>query len=156
MILALGAVSLPSYSAIQLSFENGKKFTDYELMGQSRNRSLQTLEKDFNKLFGEVSKSYVADDQKLEIKVTNVDLAGDMRYNASRSGQDVRIVRDNSFIRLYFSFAVKDENDNVIKSGEYKLKEFTNSSDFGRLKERGTVSHFKKPLKKWFEDTFQK
>ena len=156
-ILLFSAISfsLFSHADIQLKFIDGKKFTDYEITGQSRSKSLQTLERDLNKLLIKVSSDYLGEKQKLEIDVTNIDLPGIFHFSYGPQGQDMRVVDSNTPYKLYFDYVLKDETGRVVKQGEYKIKEFFDSGLSTRLRNnRGTLSYYEKPLEKWFKQTF--
>jgi len=147
--------SLFSNADIQLKFIDGKKFTDYEITGQSRTKSLQTLERDLNKLLAKISPDYLGEKQKLAIEVTNIDLPGIYHFSYGSQGQDMRVVDSNTPFKLYFNYSVKDETGSVVKQGEFKIKEFFDSGISSRLnRSRGTLSYYEKPLKKWFKKTF--
>lgn len=146
--------SLLSSADIQLKFTDGKKFTDYELTGQTRTKSLETLERDLNKLLSKISADYLSDKQSLAIEVTNIDLPGIYHFSHGPQGQDMRIVNSNSPYKLYFNYTLKDEAGKVIKNGETKIKEFYDSNIASRIKSnRGTLSYYEKPLEKWFKQT---
>ncbi|MCF6193766.1 MAG: DUF3016 domain-containing protein [Kangiellaceae bacterium] len=147
--------SIPAISSVSITFENSNKFTDYELTGESRKKSLKILKNDFHKLFNLLAKNYIAEDDEMEISITNIDLAGTIRFNQSSAGQNVRVIKDNNFIRLHFNYRVRDNNGELLKEGQYKLKEITRSSNSKISNSRfGKIRHFVKPLKSWFSITF--
>jgi hypothetical protein len=140
---------------INLKFIEGKKFTDYELTGQSRNKSLDTVEKDLNKLLTKLSSEALTEKQTLEVDVTNIDLPGMVRYGLGPRHQDLRVVESNRPYMLYFTYRLKDLNGKVIKKGEHQLKEYVDFSLTSRMSSHlGTMGYYKKPLKKWFNKTF--
>jgi len=155
-ILLFSAFSFSLFSSadIQLKFTDGKKFSDYELTGQTRTKSLETLERDLNKLLSKISADYLGEKQSLEIEVTNIDLPGIYHFSYGPQGQDMRVVRSNTPYKLYFNYILKDEAGKVIKNGESKIKEFYDSNIASRIKSnRGALSYYEKPLEKWFEKT---
>ncbi len=149
--------SIPAMSSVTLTFKDGQKFIAYELTGESRKKSLKILTNDFQTLFDLLSKNYFTEDQKMEVTVTNIDLAGDFKFNQLSTGQKVRVLKDFNFIRLYFNYQVKAKNGELVKEGQYELKEITRSSSPGITINRfGRIKHFVKPLKNWFFVTFSK
>ena len=155
IIVGAAVFSQPLSANTQVKLIDGKKFTDYELSNQSRKRSLTTLEKDFNKLFTKLSKKYLKEGQSVSIEVTNLDLAGDIRYNTGATNQDLRIVKDSSLLKLYFNYKVLAKDGSLVTEGEHKIKEFLHlSSHSQRQKHRGNLSHFVPFLEKWFKDGF--
>jgi len=140
---------------VQLKFIDGKKFTDYEITGQSRSKSLESIERDLKKLFVKLSTGYIDEKQILEIDVTNIDLPGIFHFSYGPQGQDMRVIESNTRFKLYFNYLVKGSDGEIVKKGEYKIKEFSDSSSSFRLnKNRGTVGYYEKPLEKWFKQTF--
>ncbi len=156
LLVATSVFSNSATAGVEVAFENGKSFSDYQLSGRSKSKSLEVLQKDMATLFTEVAKDFIQSDQKMKVTITNIDLAGRIVYSAGGSGQDIRVLRDNNFIRLYFTYELTDASGKVIKQGQYQLKDF---SDDHRPKRNfklseGTVNHFRKPLKEWFEANF--
>jgi len=159
LILAFVFVSfsMPAISSVTLTFKEGQKFIDYELSGENRKKSLKILTTDFHALFDLLSKNYFTKDQKMEVSVTNIDLAGEIKFNQSSAGQNIRVLKDTNFIRLYFNYQVKDSNGELLNEGQYELRELTRSSSSRNSINRfGRIKHFVKPLKNWFLATFAK
>ncbi len=139
----------------QVALIDGKKFIDYELASYSRNKSLKILEKDFNKVFSKLSTKYLKEGQSISVNITNLDLAGDIRFNVGSNHQDIRIVKDISPMKLYFNYKILANDGSVVSEGEYKIKEFLHlSSHSKRLKHRGNLSYFMPLLEKWFKSEF--
>lgn len=139
----------------QVVLVDGKKFRDYELTNYSRSKSLQILEKDFNRVFAKLSSKYLKDGQSISISVTNLDLPGDLRFSVGPNHQGIRIVRDISPMKLTFDYKVLAKDGSVVSEGEYKIKEFLHlSSHSKRLRHRGNLAHFMPSLEKWFKSEF--
>lgn len=154
VVLAVGNIQLVS-AETQIAFVDGKKFIDYELTNTSRNKSLEILKKDFNKVFTKLSLKYLKEGQSISVGVTNLDLAGYIVFNTGPNNQDIRIVDNTSPVRLYFNYKVLAEDGSVVSKGEHKIKEFLYlSSSSNRLKRRGNLSHFIPLLDKWFKSEF--
>jgi len=146
-----------SVASVKIKLIEGKKFTDYEVSGESRQRSLKTIEKDLHRLFSNLSSDYLKEKQVLEIDITNIDLPGYIHYTFGHASQDIRIVRSHDFYKVYFTFRVKSEDGEVVLEGEYQLREFLNlSSSINRRRghSRGSVAAYERPLKQWFKETF--
>lgn len=136
----------------KITLVDGKKFVDYELTHHSRSKSLQILEKDFLKVFNKLSSKYLKEGQSISVDVTNLDLAGDIRFNMGPTNQDIRIVKDGSPIKLYFNFKVLAVDGSVLVEGEHRIREFLYlSSNLHRNKNRGNLTHFIPFLEKWFK-----
>ena len=157
LIFIFVSFSIPAMSSVTLTFKDGGKFVDYELTGENRKKSLKILTNDFQTLFDLLAKNYLTEDQKMEVTVTNIDLAGDIKFNQLSTGQKIRVLKDINFIRLYFDYQVKASDGELLKEGQYELKELTRSSSSGiSINRFGRIKHFVKPLKNWFFVTFSK
>lgn len=154
-LLIAFSFSFAANADITLQLIEGKKFTDFEMADQSRTKSLETLEKNLNKLFSSLSEDYLKDDQKMEVDITNIDLPGIIRYSYGSQHRDIRVVKENSPFKLYFNYRIINNNGEMVKEGEYKIKEF---SDLGfvahKRRFRGNVGYYEQPLKKWFKTAF--
>ncbi|PCI72949.1 MAG: hypothetical protein COB38_02615 [Gammaproteobacteria bacterium] len=154
-IQVINAETQKSDLKAQVVLVDGKKFRDYELTNYSRSKSLQILEKDFNRVFTKLSSKYLKDGQSISISVTNLDLPGDLRFSVGPNHQDIRIVRDISPMKLYFNYKILAKDGSVVSVGEYKIKEFLHlSSHSKRLKHRGNLAYFMPLLEKWFKSEF--
>jgi len=156
LIMTLGFVGTSS-ATVKVALIEGKKFTDYEVSGQSRKRSLTTIEKDLNKLFTKLSEDYLKDGRTLEIDVTNLDLPGYIHYNMGYTSQDIRIVRSPTYFKVYFNYRIKTPDGKILTEGEHKLREFldlSSASQRRKYNKRGNVSYYESPLKNWFKETF--
>lgn len=109
---------------VKIVWQNPKGFRDIESSGeiQSRyeTRLFETLTKNVNKEALKILKQ----NQKLEITVTDVDLAGDMRPTFGATTNDMRIVTDIYPPRMTFSYQVL-ENGKVIIAGDEKLADMS-------------------------------
>jgi hypothetical protein len=152
--LSIGIASIAN-ATIKLSLIDGKKFTDFEVSNQSRTKSLKTVERDLNKLFAKISSEYVADNETMEVDITNIDLPGYFHYAYGSQHQDIRIVDSNTPFKLYFSYRIKNSDGQLVKEGEHKIREFSDSSIATRQHHNhGTVGYYERPLKKWFQNNF--
>ena len=93
--------------------------------------------------------------QTLKIKVTDVDLAGDIRYMVGPNNQTLRVVDDLYFPRMEFSYQVLDSNQKVLKSGDENIKDMSFNSGIQRSKSTESYHYEKQLLSDWFNDTFE-
>ncbi len=154
IFITVGAISTVN-ATVKLTLIDGKKFTDYEVTDQTRKRSLQTIQKDLSKLFSKVSTKHLADNETMEVDITNIDLPGIYQFAYGHRNADIRIVRSHTPFKLYFSYRIKNTEGKIVKEGEHKIKEFFDSGILSRQHSNlGTVSYYERPLKKWFKVTF--
>ncbi|GIU07469.1 DUF3016 domain-containing protein [Shewanella glacialipiscicola] len=107
---------------VKIIWQNPKEFRDIKSSGeiQSRyeKRLFETLTKNVNKEASKILKP----NQKLEMTMTDVDLAGDMRPTFGATTDDLRVIKDIYPPRMTFSYQIL-ENDKVIIVGEEKLSD---------------------------------
>ncbi|QYK01832.1 DUF3016 domain-containing protein [Shewanella psychrotolerans] len=123
---------------VKITWQGADKFRDVKATSdiQSRYelRTFETLTKNLNKT---ATKSFQSN-QKLEMVVTNVDLAGDVRPTFGATSNDIRVVKDIYPPSLTFSYKVL-EDDKVIVAGDEKLR------DIGFMQTVGVIND--KPLR---------
>ena len=107
---------------VKITWQDVDGFRDVKAVGdiQSRYelRVFETLTKNLNKT---AAKNFQPN-QKLELVVTDVDLAGDVRPTFGATTNDIRVVKDIYPPRLTFSYQVL-EGDKVIIAGNEKLRD---------------------------------
>ena len=153
-LLVLSALQASSlYATVDLKFIEAMKFSDVDLSGMGRKQSIRHVKSDFAKLFKELSAGYIAAGGKLNVKVTEIDLPGEIDY-FTFSNRPTRIVRQHDFYRLYFDFKLEDSNGRLLKQGREKIKDFVDDRMSTRVRSSKAVSNveqFRKNLEKWFE-----
>jgi hypothetical protein len=90
--------------------------------------------------------------QSLKVKVTDIDLAGEVLFNG---GRQQRIVKDLYFPRLKFSYQLVDEQQGVLSEGEAEIKDM---NFLRRIKNRTSTVSFPAEqwlVEKWYKDTFE-
>jgi hypothetical protein len=109
---------------VKVEWQDPKSFRDVKSSGdiQSRfeNRTFEALTKNLNKEAAKILKP----NQKLEMVVTDLDLAGDVRPTFGATMNDLRVVEDVYPPRITFSYKVT-EGDQVIIAGDEKLTDLS-------------------------------
>ncbi|MBT1444163.1 DUF3016 domain-containing protein [Shewanella sp. JM162201] len=135
--------------SVKITWQEPKKFRDVKSSGevQSRyeNRMFETLTKELNK---QASKSLKAN-QKLELVVTDVDLAGDVRPTFGATANDLRIVKEIYPPRMTFSYQVLD-GDQVVIAGDEKLSNLNFMNDIRPVNDKPFM-HESRLLTQWFD-----
>lgn len=107
---------------VKITWQKVDNFRDVKAVGdiQSRYelRTFETLTKSLNKTASKAFKP----NQKLEMVVTDVDLAGDVRPTFGATPNDIRVVKDLYPPRMTFSYKVL-EGEQVIVAGDEKLRD---------------------------------
>ena len=154
-VLSLVAITLllmPSAFAAttEVTWGDYKKFRDIDSGNEHRKPFRERTFKEFEKHFTKLA-STLPEKQMLKVDVTDVDLAGDTRFDSTNQ---IRVVKDLYFPRLNFSYTLIDEKGQVIQEETIVLKDM-NFMQGGNLKYRSkALGYEKKMLDKWFKDTF--
>ncbi len=128
-----------------VSFGDFKDFRDVrpsnETKGGYHKRIKKQFEKHFQKLAEDMPEGY-----KLGIKVTDIDLAGDVRFGQN----DFRVVKPIYFPRVEFSYVLTDGKGKLVEKNEVALKDmgFMDKMKRGRDEE---FMHDKRLITDWFE-----
>ncbi|MES1169015.1 MAG: DUF3016 domain-containing protein, partial [Oleiharenicola lentus] len=95
-----------------------------------------------------VAARHMADGQKLEVTITDVDLAGDF-IPGNASSQDVRIIKEIYIPRIKLSFRLLDADGHVLKEGERKLTDLNFMSNIGLIGRDQPLFYDKALLTDW-------
>lgn len=150
-LASLSQISVAQAAQVEVEFDESKRYTDVRPgMGRSKKSYKEDVFASITKYFVEHGEK-LPKDQKLNIKVTNIDLAGETRYS---SIHDVRVVKDIYFPRLEFKYELKDASDKTVTSGDANIKDmnFMRRSSF-----RNSSSHLpaeENLIKDWYKETF--
>jgi len=109
-----------------------------------KKRVFKSLEEHFSSLATKLPA-----DHKLQIEVTNVDLAGSVQYVKT---QELRVVKDVYIPRINLSYTLVDGSGKVVKSADVKIKDmsFMNQAKLNR----DFLDYEKSMLTEWFSKTF--
>lgn len=138
---------------VKINWSEPENYTDVRAANggnkQFRKAVFHQLEKHFNK----IASKTLPEGMTLAIKVTNVNLAGDVRYNFGLS-QEIRLVKPIYWPQLEFEYQVL-ERGNVIKSDTAKLRDMA-FMDRLRVTTRSDAYRYEKALiSEWFTDVIK-
>lgn len=144
---------------INLEFIEPDSFTDIRPSNESRSRYQKHVLQSIETYFVEFAET-LPEGQMLDVKVSDIDLAGDTmspRIPLSSDLFDVRVIEDIYFPRIKFSYALKNKNGQVLQSEEVNLRDmnFLNRSGVARNIHSTPFPYEKFLLEEWFEDTFK-
>ncbi|NKF49395.1 DUF3016 domain-containing protein [Shewanella sp. WXL01] len=136
---------------VKIEWQNPKKFRDIKTSNERQSRFearlFETLTKNLDK---EVTKT-LKPNQKLEMQVSNLDLAGDMRPTFGATTGDLRIIKDLYPPRMTFTYQVL-EGDKVVVAGDEKLVDMTFMNNV-RNRNHKPFQYETVMLKNWFNKT---
>ncbi len=134
---------------VNIIWKNVDKYRDIKAVNDVQSRYekhiFDTLTKNLNKSVGKVLKP----NQTLQMQVTDVDLAGDVRPTFGAASNDMRVVTELYPPRLTFSYQVLEDNK-VIMAGDEKLQDmgFLQTSGLRNSQPFNYESHM---LEQWFK-----
>ncbi|WP_299790435.1 DUF3016 domain-containing protein [uncultured Shewanella sp.] len=136
---------------VKIQWQDPKSFRDVKAVSdiQSRyeQRTFEALTKNLNKAAGKTLKP----DQKLEMLVTDLDLAGDVRPTFGATMNDIRLIEEIYPPRITFSYKVL-EGDKVIMAGDEKLTDMGFMQSVGRMNDK-PYRYESKLLADWLNKT---
>jgi len=112
--------------------------------------------KTFSELESTIQKlaASLPDGQKLEMTVTDLDLAGDVKFTGARTQhQDVRVVKEMYPARITFHYRLLDGKGKVLKEGDEKIQSRTLSASM-RTGSSEPLGMEKRMIKSWFKRNF--
>ena len=115
-------------------------------------RTLKLLETKIH----EQAKKYLPDGQSIEIAVTDLDLAGDLRMTGARQDhRDVRLVKDIYPARMQFHYRLLDASGQVLEEGDASLRSRMPSGAGIRASGNKSLAIERKMLSNWFKTRFK-
>lgn len=123
LALPLLTLALPAHSSeVDIQWQEPEKYTDIRPSHSSRKKFQARVFKHLGEEFQEVA-AQLPEGYSLSINVTNVDLAGDVRFNFGTVMREIRIMTDIYSPKLNFSYEVKDANNETVAAGEEKIRD---------------------------------
>lgn len=124
-VAGAGAAESKAPSRVEVIFDHPEKFAD-AADGQrgsefGRDSNLELLRKHLQ----ERATGYLAEDQRLTVTVTDVDLAGEVEPWRTPQFSDVRIVKDIYAPRIALAFRLTDGTGAVVKEGTRNLSDLS-------------------------------
>jgi Protein of unknown function (DUF3016) len=145
----LASPSVLAAGSVQVSYVQPEKFADIGISPRDREDALQQLTKHFESL----ASRHLADGQKLNVEVLDVDLAGTVQPSV-RAGDSLRIFRDSGDwprIHLRYTFETAGK---PARSGEQKLSDTNYKRNMGGPGAGQPLHAEKRMLDEWFAAQF--
>lgn len=126
-------------------------YRDVEAVDEVQSRFEQRVFKQISAFFGEAAKSKLTDEETLYIEVTNLDLAGDVRFRPGVT-RELRILDDLTPPRITFSYKMM-KGEQVLKQGDEKLSDINYlNSVIGPARDR-PFAYENQLIKNWVKKT---
>lgn len=136
----------------EVTWTNPDKYTDIRAGNEHRAKFKARIFNHFEKHFSKLSEK-LPDGQVLKVNVTNVDLAGDVRFDTM---DRIRVIRDLYIPRMKFTYELVNSNKSIVDSGEVDLKDMGFMQQSANIGHHQAIYYEKKMLNKWFKNTFIK
>lgn len=105
----------------------------------------------------DIGRRYIPEGQRLEIRFTNIDLAGDFEPWRGPNFDDIRIVKEIYPPRMEFDYRLVDAATGaVIRQGSEKLVDLAYLMSAGRLPSHDQLRHDKQMLSDWMRREFKR
>ncbi|MCE9787641.1 DUF3016 domain-containing protein [Shewanella chilikensis] len=138
---------------VKIEWQSPKNFRDIESAGELQSRYEKRLFDTLTKALDKDVSSSLKDNQKLELTVTDVDLAGDVRPTFGATANDIRVVKNVYPPKISFSYRLLD-GDQLIIAGDEKLTDMQFLDHVDRINS-DSFRYEERMLKDWFQKTLK-
>lgn len=159
--VAISAVSFQSMAQaeVEITWKEPKKYTDVRPANESSKRFRERVFRSLEEYVVELAED-LPDGQKLEMTVTDVDLAGQVWPSSfvglGTGGTDTRLIKRVDIPRMEFSYKLTDANGQIVKqSEEVKLKDMAFQDRFNPMFDSESFRYEKNMLRDWFNSEFE-
>ncbi|MFC1839731.1 DUF3016 domain-containing protein [Thermodesulfobacteriota bacterium] len=140
---------------LEIEWIDTKKYRDIRASNENQKYFEERVINNLTRFFRTAAEEHLPADQTLYVRITDLDLAGDVDYFFARFGQPVRVVREIFFPSIEFSYIMRDARDQVIKSGEENIRDMGFLFYGARFKKNPPFDFEKKMIEDWFKNTFK-
>jgi hypothetical protein len=157
MTISLLLLSFSAHAGdLKIDWIDIKKYTDIEVADGAQKPFEERVVRDLTEFFTTAAKEYLPVDQILYVRITDLDLAGDVDYFFEPYEQPMRVIKEIYFPSIEFSYELRDAQNQVIKSGSENIKDM----DFlftGIKSLKSDPFYYEQQLiDNWFRNTFNK
>ena len=152
LLLAAVSMSNIAWSATaEVEWVEPKKYRDIRSGNENRQHFQNRVTKQLGEHFSELAEQ-LPEGQTLKIKVTDVDLAGDVVFGGINQ---IRIIKHIFSPRIEFSYQLLDNENQEIVASQINLRDRGFLDGYVKLKYRNrSLGYEKQMLDDWFSDTF--
>ena len=159
LLLAGPAFAVSSTDAaparVKIEFSDPEKFTDLKDGALATEKGRQALVEQFRDHLVALGRKHVPADRVLEIRFTDIDLAGEYEPWRGPNFDDVRIVKDLYSPRLQFEFRILDAAGQVVKEGREDIRDMNFLMTATRLSSHDPLRYEKEMLNEWVRREFK-
>ena len=146
--IAIAGVAQAADAGVGVRFVDAEKFADFGLSKWDRERN----ERDFSASLQHLQALLPAG-QKLELKFTDVNLAGEQEWWRFR-GQDIRVMRNVTWPTVHFDFQLSDASGRVLRSGSAKVNDmgYLDNTFFPVRLQNEAFRYEQRMMERWVRD----
>ncbi|MDF0534734.1 DUF3016 domain-containing protein [Shewanella sp. A32] len=149
---AAAANPITTVGKVKIEWQNPDKYRDIRTASELQKRFQQRMFESLTKALDQASSKVMKDKEKLELVVTDVDLAGDLRPTFGKAAvSEIRVVKDIYPPQINFTYRVLD-GDQVIMVGSEKLHDLMFMNRI-YANDNTTFRYEEGMLKDWFNKT---
>ncbi|WP_076412060.1 DUF3016 domain-containing protein [Shewanella sp. UCD-KL12] len=138
---------------VKITWQDPKSFRDVKAASDIQSRYEQRTFESLTKSLDKEASKLLKPEQKLEMIVTDLDLAGDVRPTFGATMNDIRVIKDIYPPRITFSYSIL-EGDKVIMVGDEKLTDMGFMHTTGRMNDK-PLRFEEKLLADWLKKTVE-
>jgi|Laugrespbdmm15sn_2_1035079.scaffolds.fasta_scaffold22135_2 hypothetical protein len=142
-------------ATVEIEWQEPETYRDVRPGNESPVMFEERVIKALTGFFEEAAAAQLPADQVLHLKITDVDLAGDVDYFFLNYTQGIRVMRDVFFPSIDFSYELKDASGAVIKSGEENIKDMGYLYSGANFVKNPPFNYEKDMIDDWFRKNFK-
>ncbi|WP_417763695.1 DUF3016 domain-containing protein [Shewanella sp.] len=136
---------------VKIEWQAPEKYRDVRSASENNEKFRLRVFKTLTESLAKDASKLLKENEKIELVVTDLDLAGDLRPTFGATASDLRIVKSIYPPRITFSYRVF-EGDDVIMVGSEKLRD-PGFLDRSYLNDQDSFRFEKDMLKRWLRET---
>lgn len=153
-IISLSIFTVPALAGqAEVEWVKPEKFTDIKPANESRSNLHKRIFKELEQHFAELAEK-LPEDQILKVSVTNLDLAGHVRYMVGPNNATVRVVDDLYFPRMKFDYQLIANDKSVVSTAKVDIKDMSFNTGIRSSFSSESFYYEKNMIDDWFYETF--
>lgn len=136
---------------VKITWQDPKKYSDIESAAERQSRYEQRVFDSITESLNKLATRALTHGEKLELTVTNLDLAGDVRPTFGATSNDIRVLKDVYPPRINFSYKVT-KGSQIVMSGDEELRDLNYLRGIKSVRQ-GSFHYENQMIKQWFNKT---
>jgi len=140
--------------AVSVTWVSPEKYRDVDSANSNKRKYKQRVLNDLEKYFHKKLPHYLADGQKIDLKVHNLDLAGDIRPMMGKAS-DMRVVKNIYPPMIDIEYTVFNKDGSVLKTQRKRFRDIAFNMGAAPNATK-SLGYEKAMLKKWMRNELKK